>query len=632
MKKAVHIIIIGILVLSGLQASAISLNERSVSYEISKTFILSAPIIEDSGEYIKLSLPETTNSLTISGKPELPMFTYLIDIPFGAKNIKIKFTPGEESKIDLDKKIQPSPQIVINNFEKICESMPLTEDTDIYLSNQRYPANWYDSKVTCGIKSNKNRVTYISIYIYPIQYSPQQDKIYCLNKATVDINYDITIKKQSYDEEYDLLIIAPSKFSSCVNKLVKHKNSQNIKTLFKTTESIYDNYSGFDKPEQIKYCIKDMIETHNIEFVLLVGGLKSYFYAKDRDDCNQGSNAWYVPVRYTNIIKSGLHDDGAISDLYYSDIYEEGGNFSSWDSNGDGVYAKISNSPGNDVIDFSPDIYVGRLPCRNKLEVKITLRKIIQYERITPSDNSWFKRMVGISGLSHGFQGDQPDGEYLTDLAFGYMGDIIEEEVRIYSSNEESGESFPNTNEIAKVFTNGARYIFFSGHGHPLRWTTHPVDDINTWLEGIHVRKMWKFFNLKKLPIVVVGGCHNAQFNISFLNTYRAKDEKYDQWYWTHGDVGTHCFCWRMLTIPWGGAIVAIGGTGLTTSLSNNPNTGNSKLATDFFRYIGEENASTVGEAFSKAIGDFINMNPIGLWESHVITIWNMLGDPSLKT
>ena len=32
-------------------------------------------------------------------------------------------------------------------------------------------------------------------------------------------------------------------------------------------------------------------------------------------------------------------DPGVISDLYYADIYEEGGAFSSWDPNGDGVFA-----------------------------------------------------------------------------------------------------------------------------------------------------------------------------------------------------------------------------------------------------------------------------------------------------
>ncbi len=631
MKKAIPIIIIAILALSGLQAGALSEKNVNESGRISFSKTFSYPEIVDIGDYICIEVKDVSNTLKNSGYPEIPMLTQSFDIPFGARNIKITFTPSEESVYKLDKKIKPTSQIVINDLTQEKSSVDLVENAEIYTSNKLYPDNWYDSKITCGLKQNKNRVTHISFYIYPIRYSPLSNTIHCINEFDIEVSYEPPLQILSFDEEYDLLIIAPSKFSNILDKLVTHKNSINVKTLLKTTESIYDEYSGFDKPEQIKYCIKDMIETHNIEFVLLVGGLKSYFYAKDRDDCNQGSKSWHVPVRYTNVIKSGLHDDGALSDLYYSDIYEEGGNFSSWDSNEDGVYAKNGNSPGNDEIDFSPDVYVGRLPCRSKFEVKIVVNKIIRYESITPSTKSWYTRMVGISGLSHATYQGQPDGEYLTDLGFSYVEDIIDEEIRVYASNEGTGEPIPEIKDIAKAFTNGARYIFFSGHGHPLRWATHPVDDLDTWMEGMHIRHMWKFFNLKKLPIVVVGGCHNCQFNISWLNTYRSKDEGYDEWYWTHGDPGVHCFCWRMIAIPWGGAIASVGGTGLTTSLSGNPNTGNSKLATDFFRNIGEENATTFGEAFAKSFVNFIDENTIGLWESHVLTIWNALGDPSLK-
>ena len=71
-------------------------------------------------------------------------------------------------------------------------------------------------------------------------------------------------------------------------------------------------------------------------------------FAKPRDNTNEGSTGWHLPVRYTNLFdnpkfpltaESTLHDPGVISDLYYADIYEAGGNFSSWDPNGDGVFA-----------------------------------------------------------------------------------------------------------------------------------------------------------------------------------------------------------------------------------------------------------------------------------------------------
>ncbi|UCD14689.1 MAG: hypothetical protein JSW60_04510 [Thermoplasmatales archaeon] len=629
MKRKIFRIIVCMLLISTALPVVGSIDENDI--DITESFSFSIPTIGEAEQYLTLQIQEATQTLRDSGKPEMPMATYSLDLPFGARNVEITYEPSDEFELDLTKKIKPTPQIVTPAIGEDVGSPELIENVGVYSSAERYPATWHDVKITCGLKSNKNRVTHISLYMYPVQYSPSLNKIYYIKEATLKVNYDPPNQKLTFEDEYDLLIIAPNKFSNALQRLVDHKNSNNVKTFLKTTESIYNNYSGFDKPEQIKYFIKDAIETYNINYVLLVGGLKKYFYAKDRDDCNQGSSAWHVPVRYTNIKKSGLRDPGALCDLYYADIYDGEGNFSSWDSNGDGIYAKWSMTPNNDELDLNLDVYVGRLPCRSTWEVKTAVRKIIQYETITPSSESWYKRMVGISGLNHALYDGQADGEYLTDLAMSYVEDIIDEEVRVYASNEDSGRPIPVIKDIVKAFTNGARFIYFSGHGHPLRWATHPVDDINTWLEGMHMRHMWKFFNLKKLPIVVVGGCHDAQFNISWLNTYRARNETYDQWYWTHGDPGVHCFCWRMIIIPWGGAIASVGGTGLTTSLSDEPNSGNARLATDFFYLIGQEGATTFGEAFSGAVQKFIDENTINLWEAHVVTIWNALGDPSLK-
>jgi hypothetical protein len=352
----------------------------------------------------------------------------------------------------------------------------------------------------------------------------------------------------------------------------------------------------------------------------------------DRDDRNQGSSAWHVPVRYTNIRKSGnLYDPGALSDLYYADIYDGEGNFSSWDPDGDGIYAKWDNRPGRDVLDLNPDVYVGRLACRNKNQVKIVVKKIINYETNTPNSKEWYKTMIGISGQSHAWYSGQPDGEYLTDTGMSYVDHMIDEEVRCYASNEGTSGPLPIIKDATKAISKGARFVYFSGHGSPLTWVTHPADTTDEWMERINTKDLWRCFNLKKLPVVVVGGCHDAQFNISFWTTLKSNDIESYRFYWTYGRPGTSCFCWKLMILPWGGAVATIGGTGLTSSLVGNPDTGNGKLATNFFYEIGQEGANTFGEAFAGSIQKFIDENTIGLWTSHVITIWNALGDPSLK-
>ena len=89
----------------------------------------------------------------------------------------------------------------------------------------------------------------------------------------------------------------------------------------------------------------------------------------------------------------------SLSDLYYADIYEDGGNFSSWDPSGDGIFAAW-NKPGveNDTgLDLYPDVALGRLACESVSEVRTVVKKIIKYETTTYG-SEWFKKMTVISG------------------------------------------------------------------------------------------------------------------------------------------------------------------------------------------------------------------------------------------
>lgn len=632
MKKIFLIIIVGILLISGVNAIGYPEKENTTEIYLKKSLTFSTPKIIHTAEYAKIQLSETEFLLRDSGKPLLPMITYSFDLPFKAKNIDIKFLPSVEFEIELTQKIIPTSQVVTNSLTTDIESTDLIEDISVYSSSNRYPTNWYDKKITCGLNSNEERVTHIILYVYPVQYSPALNKLYYIKGANLEIIYDTPDKPMNYQEEYDLVIIAPKTFSKILNKLVVHKNNIGTKTFLKTTEEIYDQYTGVDKPEQIKYFIKDAIETNNITYVLLVGGLKSLFYAVDREHINYGSKYWHVPVRYTNIVKTGdLQDFGALCDLYYADVYKEGGEFDDWDSNDDGIIAKWTSAISRDVLDFNPDVYVGRLPCRNKNQLKIVVNKIIQYETSTPTSDTWYTRMIGISGRSFELYNGQPDGEYLTDLAMSYVDDIIDEEIRVYASNVGTGNPIPELKDTAKAFSKGARFVYFSGHGSPLVWVTHPANTTDVWMKLIYAKDLWRFSNFKKLPVVVVGGCHDAQYNITLYTSLKSMDLGNDRYYWTHGMPGVACFCWRLMIIPWGGAVSVIGGTGLTTSYTGDPNTLNAKLATDFFYEIGQNGAKTFGAAFDGSIQKFLDENTIGQGEAHAITIWNALGDPSLQ-
>jgi len=155
------------------------------------------------------------------------------------------------------------------------------------------------------------------------------------------------------DSNIDLLIISVEQFSNDLKPLVDHKEKHHIKTKLVTLDEIYVQmfWKGRDKQEKIKYFIKTAIEEWGIKYVLLVGGMKG-----------QTGN-WNLPVRYVHLDDKGGLEQEYISDLYYADIYDSEGNFSTWDTNNNDVFGEwIGDIAEDNNIDLYPDVSVGRAP------------------------------------------------------------------------------------------------------------------------------------------------------------------------------------------------------------------------------------------------------------------------------
>jgi hypothetical protein len=450
------------------------------------------------------------------------------------------------------------------------------------------------------------------------------------------------------DDKYDLVIIAPSKFSDEIQPLIEHKNSYNVRTILVTTEEIYASYDGRDQPEQIKYFIKDAIEKWNISYVLLVGGMKSLLFGTRRDDCNQGSKDWYLPVRYTNLVEfQGLSDPGYISDLYYADIYKADGSFEDWDSDGDGIFAEWTRYVGGkDILDLYPDVYVGRLPCRNRAEVRVMVNKIIHYEKKTSTSDPWFKTMVVVGGDSFDdspYGTDYYEGEIANQKALDYMSGF--EPIKLWASHKDTGEPVPSPSDIIKAVTSGCGFLYFEGHGNPTSWDTHWPHDYrwNNSCGGISIYHMPMLFNGGKLPVCVVGGCHNSEFNVTtlcFLN------------YWLHKSGWVYyptpeCWSWWLTRKAGGGSIATIGNTGLGYGTVGNFGDLDGDGVDDpdcverlggyierqFWKAYGEDGVSVLGETWGQAVTEYLKTFPGMDYQADCKTVqeWLLIGDPSLQ-
>ena len=438
MRKLMILTVSIFLILSGLGAVGLQTEKINNNIQINnRTFVmdLTSVDVKESNEEIIFTFADEELFLLNPGQPILPKIIKKFELPFGATNIKVELYPKEINEMEILKKIKPAPSPIPKSPIEGFTTLPV-KDNNIYESEELFPNSWYSYNVGCGLNKNGDHVTHLTLHVYPVRYSPALNRLNIADKVDVTISYD----EPSEDffpviSEYDMVIIAPSKFEKNIEPLIEHKNSYGVNTVLKIAEDIYNQYDGIDNAEKIKYFIKDALETWNVKYVLLLGGLKSKFYAKARDNENGGEKGWYIPVRFSNL---DFGSPGYPCDLYFADIYKTGGEFENWDSNGNGIFGEwIEDSSGEiqvlDVIDLYPDVAVGRLPCRSTQEVDDIVNKIIKYETTTYGSD-WFESILVVSG--DGFldqhdlniqwdTNDVPNGEYsIHAQSFNPSGDI----------------------------------------------------------------------------------------------------------------------------------------------------------------------------------------------------------------
>lgn len=647
--KSLPFFVAGMLLLSGLVA--MGMGKEAGETENFEIDFLDPVVMEKNIEgetYVELGVDGANARLYHACEPMLPIYTKTLTFPFGTKIVDIECETGNVRNIVLSNKIVPAPKRAILGMDK---NVPEYEmDKTIYNSDELFPDSWFSYYTGGGLDENNEHKTFVTIRAFPVRYSPKTNTITYVENLDLKINYHVPEKPMlSGNGAYDLVIITPSKlYDNSLQNLMEHKNNHGVNTFIKTLYEIYDEYSGVDKPEQIKYFIKDAIETWDIKYVMLVGGLNSPLWATPRDDANQGTIDWHLPVRYTNNKEMGsTHDPGFISDLYYADIYDSEGNFSSWDldKNGDsdGLFANWKFGAQRDILDLYPDVYVGRLACRNVLEVKIMTNKIIDYETNTYGQE-WFNKMISIGGDSHDDSGtNYNEGEVACEYVFNeYMTESTP--VKLYASYRDTDpQHTPSSENIVREISSGSGFLLFEGHGHPGSWNTHWPGEFN-WEDtpgGISCYTFSKLDNGEKLPIVVVGGCHNSQFNITLLGTILQKP-----YTWTHGQPFAECFGWHIVRKIDGGGIASFGNTGLGYGAVGNhsdvdgdgidlPDTlealGGYQIVQFFKTY--DEGVDILGEVWGGAQSKYLDTFP-GMddqTDCKTVEQWPLLGDPSLK-
>jgi len=400
-------------------------------------------------------------------------------------------------------------------------------------------------------------------------------------------------------DAYDMVIIAPEAFSANIQPLIIHKNNHGIQTFLKTVEEIYSQYPGRDSAEQIKYFIKDALEKNNISYVFLLGDISQ------------------VPIRKTALYWEYFGDiivPDVLTDLYYSDIYNENGSFATWDTNNDGQYSDIhmimNYQPYNetfeiiDDVEAFPDVMIGRLPCTTIRDVKNIVDKIITYETTTYGSD-WFHRLILMGGDTFPQLADISEGEVVTEHISSILSDFTP--IKLWTSLN-TFRPMKINREISK----GAGFVSYSGHGFEYGLATSPFETdkqihyLLPYILGIH--------NKGKYPIMYFDACLTGALDYQL------------------GNFRIPCFAWSLIKKHDSGAVACIAATRVAFGgFAGDPLLAGASCLQKYF-FEAYNPGDHLGSLFVSAQQQYIQnvINTI-IYDPLTIQEFTLLGDPSLK-
>jgi hypothetical protein len=634
--KILVVLIMGILIASttggflGAGENTLNNTDGMISKTEEHKISLSKPIFTDAGEFINIAIEEQTSYLMDEGKPMLPVFTKVYTFPLGTtiNNVNVQIN---QNIYTLDKKVEPSPEPVLLTFtDEEINSVENNYDENQYNNLDIYPSSTYEIKTGAGLDGEEH-VLILNIRCYT-QYKPAENKIYVPDEIIINLDYNLPPEPLFNNDEYDLLIITHEKFEADLQPLVNHKNNIGIKTKMTTVDEIYSQYTGVADWEEIKLYIYDAVINWGITYVLLAGGHKGQTYE------------WYVPeFRSNNYDDSDITDRDAImditysSDLYFSDVMftNQYGKpmFNNWDGNGNGIYAEGPYYDSYDIIEFYPDVYIGRIPLMYSWETTIVVDKIINYE--TNSDKSWFKNAVFVGGdTSPPARGNVDPGVYEGELQTSVTANYLSQKDFTINKLYTSTGTFTGGQDIINALENGCGYIDFAGHGNPALWGNF-LPDAPTEAEfvyGFTIFDIKDYNNGDKLPFMVIDGCHNAQFDVTMQHVVEYGSMSYPGNYWL--DWSPHDGCSWFLLQEGGGAIATVGNTALGYGYINKYVTqGLGGWIMPRLAYEYTKGITALGEMMGQSVTDYVNGFPIqtDMIDRKTIEERVLIGDPSLK-
>lgn len=424
-------------------------------------------ITDPSGRYVRMTLPG--HHLTSeTGKPELPVYSWIVEVPEGMEiSVTISNVKSERFRIEdhssRDAEIFPAQPARTKNQPQ--DDRITVKDRKSYLSEEILR---HDT-VTVTHEGTFRGRKLAGIAVYPAFYNPRGRYVDLITSLNIDISYkpfsskgekesDPGLSKGGFssdtyipgysDRPVHMIVVTDSVFRKQLEPLRRWKRMKGIETTM-----IYKGSGPVDTV--YKYLKKNISE--------LYFNLQSH-----------GIPVHYLLIAGDPSIIPTSRDTKNVSDLYYGEFDGEG--------------------------DYIPDLFIGRLPATDTVQMKGMVKKIIDYEtfRYDPGNKFW-SGALATAGNAPGFE-LYMNGQ-VSYLYNNYLGrDTSLNAIRwLYPDAPLKDDS------LKTVFNKGLSFLNYTGHGEATGFSD-PLFKSSTVKD---------LTNENGYPLIIANACRTAQINVA---------------------------------------------------------------------------------------------------------------------
>ena len=467
-----------------LQKIAVTTGNQSITLNYSLSEINIESYNNEHGSFYRMSIPGHT-STTLPGKPELPVYSRLISIPEDAKySIKI-------SEV-ISTRINPSGKKIRGILYPAQEGQTKgiqQDQTRFKMDKAEYSSRELISSDTVKIenlgKVRKNNLA--NLLIFPVRYNPRSNVVEVITSMKVEITY--TSSGESESKSY---LPSSSSFENTLDKGVINFNPGNVVPGYSEQPQrlIIVTDSGFRK--QLEPFIKWKTQKgYKLDILYKGANLAGNTYTQIKDAIKNiytSSSVVNPPPEYLLIIGDvtripyyGTGGTGNITDMYYGE-FDDGG-------------------------DYIPEMFIGRIPVTDTVELRSVVNKIIQYEKFEYADtNKFYTRAIATAGYDAAYANTM-NGQlkYLVDNYLSSKDKI--NEYHFYYP-----KSYTAKDSIINLISKGISFINYTGHGDASGWL-HINNGKPNPVYGIKASDFPVSKNM--YPFIISNACKTSQFNLS---------------------------------------------------------------------------------------------------------------------